>query len=82
LARDACVVAGPGSGKTTVLVERYRKLVESGFRAESNPGDHFHREGRGQQRERLQARFAEDPEKRRKLERAQCPPSTVSVRAC
>ncbi len=27
-AQDACVVAGPGSGKTTVLVERYRALVE------------------------------------------------------
>jgi ATP-dependent helicase/nuclease subunit A len=26
--QDACVVAGPGSGKTTVLVERYRRLVE------------------------------------------------------
>jgi ATP-dependent helicase/nuclease subunit A len=25
---DACVVAGPGSGKTTVLVERYRSLIE------------------------------------------------------
>ncbi|MEP6714954.1 MAG: UvrD-helicase domain-containing protein, partial [Terriglobia bacterium] len=25
---DACVVAGPGSGKTTVLVERYRCLIE------------------------------------------------------
>ena len=25
---DACVVAGPGSGKTTVLVERYKRLVE------------------------------------------------------
>lgn len=25
---DACVVAGPGSGKTTVLVERYRRLIE------------------------------------------------------
>jgi len=25
--QDACVVAGPGSGKTTVLVERYRSLV-------------------------------------------------------
>ncbi len=25
---DACVVAGPGSGKTTVLVERYRTLIE------------------------------------------------------
>jgi ATP-dependent exoDNAse (exonuclease V) beta subunit len=28
LSKDACVVAGPGSGKTTVLVERYRLLVE------------------------------------------------------
>jgi ATP-dependent exoDNAse (exonuclease V) beta subunit len=25
---DACVVAGPGSGKTTVLVERFRALIE------------------------------------------------------
>ncbi|MDQ1471206.1 MAG: ATP-dependent helicase/nuclease subunit [Bryobacterales bacterium] len=25
---DACVEAGPGSGKTTVLVERYRRLIE------------------------------------------------------
>ena len=25
---DACVIAGPGSGKTTVLVERYRSLIE------------------------------------------------------
>jgi ATP-dependent exoDNAse (exonuclease V) beta subunit len=25
---DTCVVAGPGSGKTTVLVERFRSLVE------------------------------------------------------
>jgi ATP-dependent exoDNAse (exonuclease V) beta subunit len=25
---DACVVAGPGSGKTTVLVERFRQLIE------------------------------------------------------
>ncbi|MCU1262588.1 MAG: helicase/exodeoxyribonuclease subunit [Bryobacterales bacterium] len=32
LGRDACIVAGPGSGKTTVLVERYRRLVtESGI---------------------------------------------------
>lgn len=30
--QDACIVAGPGSGKTTVLVERYRSLiVDSGF---------------------------------------------------
>ena len=25
---DACVVAGPGSGKTTVLVERFRALIQ------------------------------------------------------
>ena len=32
-AGDVCVVAGPGSGKTTVLVERFRWLVsEKGFR--------------------------------------------------
>ena len=27
---DACVVAGPGSGKTTVLVEYFRRLVGAG----------------------------------------------------
>jgi superfamily I DNA/RNA helicase len=27
---DACIVAGPGSGKTTVLVEYFRRLVEAG----------------------------------------------------
>src|SRR5262249_16365855 len=30
LDKDTCVVAGPGSGKTTVLIERFRALVESG----------------------------------------------------
>ncbi|MGH9662186.1 MAG: UvrD-helicase domain-containing protein, partial [Bryobacteraceae bacterium] len=29
--RDTCVVAGPGSGKTTVLTESIRRLVESGI---------------------------------------------------
>ena len=27
---DACVVAGPGSGKTTVLVEYFKRLVAAG----------------------------------------------------
>ena len=27
--QDTCVVAGPGSGKTTVLVEYFRRLVEA-----------------------------------------------------
>ena len=31
LGEDACIVAGPGSGKTTVLVERFRQLVASGI---------------------------------------------------
>ena len=32
LGEDACIVAGPGSGKTAVLVERYTRLVlESGL---------------------------------------------------
>ncbi|MSV28376.1 MAG: hypothetical protein EXQ52_06475 [Bryobacterales bacterium] len=28
--KDWCVVAGPGSGKTSVLIEYFRRLVESG----------------------------------------------------
>jgi superfamily I DNA/RNA helicase len=29
-ARDTCIVAGPGSGKTTVLVEYFKRLVAGG----------------------------------------------------
>ena len=29
-ARDSCIVAGPGSGKTTVLVEYFKRLVAAG----------------------------------------------------
>ena len=45
---DACVVAGPGSGKTTVLVEYFRRLVEAGRGPAAHPGHHVHREGRRQ----------------------------------
>ena len=31
IARDTCVVAGPGSGKTTVLVEYFERLVAGGI---------------------------------------------------
>jgi len=45
---DTCVVAGPGSGKTTVLVE---SLQDGWWRRGgpvAHPGHHLHREGRGQ----------------------------------
>ena len=45
---DACVVAGPGSGKTTVLVEYFRCLVGAGRRPAAHPGHHLHRKGRRQ----------------------------------
>ena len=47
-ARDTCVVAGPGSGKTTVLVEHFKRMVEGGRRPAAHPGHHLHREGRRQ----------------------------------
>ena len=38
--QDTCVVAGPGSGKTRVLVERYRRLVHySPRRIRNGSGD-------------------------------------------
>ena len=42
-------MAGPGSGKTTVLVERFFRLVEDHqFEPASDPGDHLYGKGRGQ----------------------------------
>ena len=44
--KDACVVAGPGSGKTTVLVEYFARLVEAGVRSAAHSGHHVHGKSR------------------------------------
>ncbi|MBI1786679.1 MAG: UvrD-helicase domain-containing protein, partial [Acidobacteria bacterium] len=54
--RDTCVVAGPGSGKTTVLIERFRQLMESGIPAARILAITFTEKATHQMRERLTER--------------------------
>ena len=67
---DACVVAGPGSGKTTVLVERYKRLVE---REALNPNQilaiTFTEKAAANMKSRLAAEFRGDSTRLRELER-------------
>jgi ATP-dependent exoDNAse (exonuclease V) beta subunit len=67
---DACVVAGPGSGKTTVLVEYFRRLVESGVDPLRILAITFTEKAAGNMRKKLAGAFHEDPAIRAKLERA------------
>jgi ATP-dependent helicase/nuclease subunit A len=68
--RDACVVAGPGSGKTTVLVEYFRRLVEAGVDPLRILAITFTEKAAGNMRTRLAAAFRENAAIRAKLERA------------
>ena len=67
---DACVVAGPGSGKTTVLVEYFRRLVEAGVDPLRILAITFTEKAAGNMRTRLAAAFRGDPSIRARLERA------------
>jgi ATP-dependent exoDNAse (exonuclease V) beta subunit len=66
---DTCVVAGPGSGKTTVLVEYFRRLVEAGVDPARILCITFTEKAAAQMRSRLVKAFQENPEVRPKLER-------------
>jgi ATP-dependent exoDNAse (exonuclease V) beta subunit len=68
---DACVVAGPGSGKTTVLVERFRALIEL-HRLEPREilAITFTEKAAANMKVRLAALFAHDPGRLRDLESA------------
>ena len=69
--RDACVVAGPGSGKTTVLVERYRALVkEHGFDPDHILAITFTEKAAANMKEKLAELFAHEPILLRDLESA------------
>jgi len=68
--RDACVVAGPGSGKTTVLVEYFRRLVASGVDPLRILAITFTEKAAGNMRSRLAEAFRDNDEVRAKLERA------------
>ncbi len=66
---DACVVAGPGSGKTTVLVERYRSLVEDyGFEPRHILAITFTEKAAANMKAKLSDLFAHNAPLRRELE--------------
>ncbi len=69
LGENASVVAGPGSGKTAVLVERYRRLVESGIEPANILAITFTEKAAANMRARMAKEFAGDPEMLRKLDR-------------
>src|SRR5215471_1262585 len=66
-----CVVAGPGSGKTTVLVERFRRLVrDAGILPLRILAITFTEKAATNMKQKLAESFRDDPEQRRQLERA------------
>ena len=69
-ARDTCVVAGPGSGKTTVLVEHFKRMVEGGADPLRILAITFTEKAAGNMRARLAEAFQHDREIRARLERA------------
>src|SRR4030088_1926826 len=70
LGKDTCVVAGPGSGKTTVLIERFRGLVESGVSPLRILAITFTEKAANQMRERLAGAFADRPDLLLQVQRA------------
>ena len=68
--RDTCVVAGPGSGKTTVLVAHFERLVESGVDPLRILAITFTDKAANNMRDKLARTFQDRPEIRGKLERA------------
>jgi ATP-dependent helicase/nuclease subunit A len=68
--RDTCIVAGPGSGKTTVLVQYFVNLVESGVDPLRILAITFTDKAANQMRERLAEAFRDRAGIRGKLERA------------
>lgn len=68
---DACVVAGPGSGKTTVLVERYKRLVEThGFSPDRILAITFTEKAAANMKARLAAEFRGNDARLRELDHA------------
>jgi ATP-dependent exoDNAse (exonuclease V) beta subunit len=68
--RDTCVVAGPGSGKTTVLVAHFERLVSSGVDPLRILAITFTDKAANNMRDKLAHAFRDRAETRGKLERA------------
>lgn len=68
---DACVEAGPGSGKTTVLVERYRRLIEDeGFGVHQILAITFTEKAAANMKAKVAEKFSHDALRLRELESA------------
>ncbi|PWU03950.1 MAG: hypothetical protein C5B51_17820 [Terriglobia bacterium] len=67
---DTCVVAGPGSGKTTVLVEYFSRLVAAGVDPLRILTITFTEKAAGNMRKKLAEAFHHDTQLRARLERA------------
>ncbi len=67
---DTCVVAGPGSGKTTVLVEYFKRLVQAGVDPLRILAITFTEKAAGNMRKKLAEAFRDDTALRAALERA------------
>jgi ATP-dependent helicase/nuclease subunit A len=67
---DACVVAGPGSGKTTVLVEYFLRLVDAGVDPLRILAITFTEKAAANMRRKLREKFDPDSGRRGALERA------------
>jgi len=70
LGQDVCVVAGPGSGKTRVLVERFRRRVEQGVSPLRLLTVTFTEKAANELKDRLARDFAANEELRGQIERA------------
>src|SRR3954469_8149611 len=71
LDQDVCIVAGPGSGKTSVLIERFSWLVrEKGIEPNRILAITFTQKAATQIKERLVAAFASEHEIRERIEHA------------
>lgn len=67
--RDACIVAGPGAGKTTVLVERYRHLLEThDFAPSEILAITFTEKAAANMRRKIVQKFEHDGKRRREIE--------------
>ncbi|MSV29368.1 MAG: hypothetical protein EXQ52_11610 [Bryobacterales bacterium] len=73
--KDWCIVAGPGSGKTSVLIEYFCRLVESGVPPRNILAITFTEKAASNIKKRLTEAFAGRPEMRASIERA--PASTL-----
>src|SRR5437764_1776981 len=67
---DACIVAGPGSGKTTVLVEYFRRLVDEDVDPVRILAITFTEKAAANMRKKLGQAFQDRPGTRARLERA------------